>query len=182
MKTKIVLIICTLIFTVFSAHAQTSDVSTQYSRMIPFEKLTSTVNDFCPEGSFTLDIWGKSHHVSGKGKNNENNWGLGGKYNCTKNWYIEYDELRNSVRGKATVAGGGWRGTAFSLGSFDFGGGVLVADICYENPKYNVTLCKWFGVPHVEVVYDKKFSTYIAPVPGTTGKQKAYIMWWGWTF
>ena len=175
----------------------------QNVRMIPFTDVKIAATNFCDENSVTLNIYGKTDysHGNARGKLDTNNTGLGVRYNCTKYFFVGGDFLQNPIGDKVTLLGVGLHGTAFKIGDFAFGGGVMLLDMKTTAPKvevkkeefpdapfirktiriYKVNTGGVYEVPFLEVTYGGWFTVNVAPLPATKNKTSGEIFWIGIT-
>lgn len=174
---------------------------------IPILEIKSAVENFCDENSWTLNLWGKTDysHGNSRGKLDTNNSGYGLRYNCTKHLFVGGDYLQNPTGDKVTLAGVGLHGTAFSLGDFDFGGGIILLDMHTTAPKvevkkelfpdapfirktvrvYKTKIGGVYEVPFLEASYNVsptlKVTLNVAPLPASKNKTSGEIYWIGIT-
>lgn len=120
-----------------------------------------------------VNIFGHAHHKGGthNGKLNENNYGLGLRYNFSSHErfgltpFVEVDAMRNSQRGLATILGTGVKNDhIIRFYDFSFGAAIGVAHVSYENPNIHRTMEKWTPAGYLSFGYRDKVFLNLAPV------------------
>ena len=206
MKIKCVLFLLGLVVSTSHVFAQGSTPPLT-PKELPILEVKNAIDEFCDEDSATLHVWGRTDYAHGnsRGKLDTNNSGIGLRYNCTKHLFIGGDYLQNPTGDKVTLAGVGLHGTAFSLGDFDFGGGVILLDMHTTAPKvevkkevfpdapyirktirvYKVNIGGVYEVPFLEVSYNVspslKITLNVAPKQKKKNKTDGEIYWVGIT-
>lgn len=170
MKTlRRILLLCVFFLICFKVHAESPTGNENLWRLSGDWRL-------CSKNSFSMNIWGISHHQAAKSEGTRDEFlpGFGLRWNCSEYIFVEGNVIeRNRVEGKATIASVGLQFTVFSVGPLGFGGGIMRSKTSYEIPKADYVLTSPRTIPFVGVRYKNLFTLNMTKGP----EKKTKTLW-----